>query len=159
MGAEQWPPALLILPNQRSIPSGLQRIPVEDPQGLHKQEFTPIQHCPAAWSLLSLLHPMALLTNTQASSEEDNCSLPQSTPPASLVIQDAVWEGLISAVARAASWQDLQRETFLKMPKGSISILPFVLQLSLLIFPDGQVQGTQIQWTCCSIKNPSCQLQ
>lgn len=92
-------------------------------------------------------------THPQAPSEEANWT--QCTPPAPLFIRGAVGEGLISAVARAAAREDLQRETLLKRPAGSISVLPFVLHLSLSIFPEGQEQGTRIQWTCCSIKTPA----
>lgn len=81
-------------PEEHSFRAALLRIPVVDPRGLHNQEFTAIQHCPGAWTLLSLLHPMALLPHTLKPS-----SLPQSTPPAPLFIQDALWEGLISAVS------------------------------------------------------------
>lgn len=64
MGAQQWPPAPLILPKEHPFRPALLRIPVLDPQGLHRQEFSPIHHCPAAWRFLSLLHPMALLPHT-----------------------------------------------------------------------------------------------
>lgn len=94
-------------------------------------------------------------THPQAPSEEANWTIPQCTPPAPLFIRGAVGEGLISAVARAAAQEDLQRETLLKRPAGSISVLPFVLHLSPSIFPEGQEQGTRIQWTCCSIKTPA----
>lgn len=53
-----------------------------------------------------------------------------------------------------------QRETLLKTPADSISILPFVLHLSILIFNEVKAQRTTIQQNCCSIKKTSiCQLQ
>lgn len=136
-------PALLRIPGAGSTGAAQPGIPSNPtlPWSL-EPPFSPAPHGPPP-------------THPQAPSEEANWTIPQCTPPAPLFIRGAVGEGLISAVARAAAQEDLQRETLLKRPAGSISVLPFVLHLSLSIFPEGQEQGTRIQWTCCSIKTPA----
>lgn len=63
----------------------------------------------------------------------------------SILAHGSICEHLVFAIAQATYGKDLQKETILKMPGGSISILPFVLHLSVLIFTEGQVQESRIQ--------------